>query len=125
MRADMSTTFRIVDGKVVLDRIDLTTDGSKSQLTGEVDLTRWPEQTIGSSAPRSISSMRDIFFADRDFTVGGEGEFTGTFHLFRETVNGRPHRPRAERRIFERQHQCQQVSVHRPAWRALVGPRAV
>ena len=30
MRADMSTTFRIVDGKVVLDRIDLTTDGSKS-----------------------------------------------------------------------------------------------
>ena len=44
MRADMSTTFRIVDGKVVLDRIDLTTDGSKSELTGEVDLTRWPEQ---------------------------------------------------------------------------------
>ena len=38
MRADMSTTFRIVDGKVVLDRIDLTTDGSKSQLTGEVDV---------------------------------------------------------------------------------------
>ena len=44
MRADMRTTFRIVGGKVVLDRIDLTTDGAESLLTGEVDLARWPEQ---------------------------------------------------------------------------------
>jgi hypothetical protein len=45
MRADMSTTFRIVDGKLLLDRIDLLTDGAKSDLTGVVDMTRWPEQT--------------------------------------------------------------------------------
>ena len=101
MRADMSTTFRIVDGKVVLDRIDLTTDGSKSELTGEVDLTRWPEQTYRVVRSQvDFPRMRDIFFADRDFTVGGEGEFTGTFHLFRETVNGRSRTGRELKGVF-------------------------
>ena len=101
MRADMSTTFRIVDGKVVLDRIDLTTDGSKSQLTGEVDLTRWPEQTYRVVRSQvDFPRMRDIFFGDRDFTVGGEGEFTGTFHLFRETVNGRSRTGRELKGVF-------------------------
>ena len=101
MRADMSTTFRIVDGKVVLDRIDLTTDGSKSQLTGEVDLTRWPEQTYRVVRSQvDFPRMRDIFFGDRDFTVEGEGEFTGTFHLFRETVNGRSRTGRELKGVF-------------------------
>src|SRR5688500_16608726 len=45
MRADMSTTFHIDGGKVILERIDLLTDGARSAITGEVDLTRWPEQT--------------------------------------------------------------------------------
>ena len=100
MRTDMSTTFRIVDGKVVLDRIDLTTDGSKSQLTGEVDLTRWPEQTYRVRSDVDFVKMRDIFFANRDFTVSGEGEFTGTFHLFRETVNGRSRTGRELKGVF-------------------------
>jgi len=89
MRADMRTTFRIADGKVVLDRIDLTTDGAKSQLTGEVDFARWPEQLYRVRSDVDFATMRDIFFAADDFTVQGDGEFIGTFHLFRETVNGR------------------------------------
>ncbi|MBI4887985.1 MAG: translocation/assembly module TamB domain-containing protein [Acidobacteria bacterium] len=89
MRADMSTTFRIVGGKIVLDRIDLTTDGSRSELTGEVDVARWPEQTYRVRSRVDFPRMRDIFFARDQFTVTGEGDFTGTFHLFRETVNGR------------------------------------
>ncbi|OFW37236.1 MAG: hypothetical protein A3F70_12740 [Acidobacteria bacterium RIFCSPLOWO2_12_FULL_67_14] len=89
MRADMSTTFRIVDGKVELDRIDLMTDGAQSELTGVVDLTRWPEQTYQVKSRVDFPKMRDIFFADDDFTVAGQGDFSGTFHLFREVVNGR------------------------------------
>src|SRR5262245_14358026 len=44
MRADMVTTFHIQDGKVVLDALDLTTDGAHSQLTGIVDLRNGREQ---------------------------------------------------------------------------------
>ena len=89
MRADMRTIFRIVDGKVVLERIDLTTDGARSQVTGEVDFRRWPEQLYQVRSQVDFARMRDIFFARDKFTVDGDGEFTGTFHLFRETVNGR------------------------------------
>jgi hypothetical protein len=89
MRADMSTTFHIVDGKVVLDRIDLRTDGSRSQLTGEVDLTRWPEQIYQVRSRVDFETMKGIFFAADNFTAQGDGEFAGTFHLFREAVNGR------------------------------------
>ena len=89
MRADMSTTFRIIDGKVVLDRIDLTTDGAQSVLTGEVDVGRWPEQLYHIESRLDLPTMRRIFFADDDFSLSGESSFTGTFHMFREVVNGR------------------------------------
>jgi hypothetical protein len=89
MRADMRTTFRIVGGKVVLDRINLTTDGAESLLTGQVDLTRWPEQLYYVRSKVNLPRMREIFFANDKFTLSGESDFNGTFHLFRETVNGR------------------------------------
>ena len=89
MRADMSTTFRIVDGKVVLDRIDLTTDGAQTVLTGEVDVARWPEQLYHIQSRIDLPKMREIFFANDDFSLSGESSFTGTFHMFREIVNGR------------------------------------
>ena len=89
MRADMSTTFRIVDGRVVFDRIDLTTDGAQSVLTGEVDVGRWPEQLYHIRSRIDLPKMREIFFANDDFSLSGESSFTGTFHMFREIVNGR------------------------------------
>ena len=89
MRADMNTTFRIVGGSVVLDRINLTTDGARSQLTGQVELTRWPEQLYHIQSKVDLPRMREIFFAGDKFTLTGESDFTGTFHLYRETVNGR------------------------------------
>ena len=45
MWANMYCTFRIDGGKVILDRIDLDTDGATSKVTGVVDIARWPEQT--------------------------------------------------------------------------------
>jgi hypothetical protein len=100
MRADMSTNFHIAGGKVLLDQIDLVTDGAKSALTGEVDFSRWPEQTYQVRSQVDFVKMRDIFFADRDFTVEGAGEFNGTFHLFRETVNGRSRTGRELKGVF-------------------------
>ena len=43
MSADLTTSFRSQGGKILLRRIDLVTDGAVSELTGVVDLARWPE----------------------------------------------------------------------------------
>ena len=89
MRADMNTTFRIVDGKILLNRINLRTDGAESVLSGEVDAARWPEQIYQVKSAIDFPTMRGIFFAHDTFSLYGTGAFQGTFHLFKETVNGR------------------------------------
>ena len=90
MRADMSTTFRIVDGKILLDRIDLQTDGAQTQLTGVVDAANWPEQIYRIKSKIDFPTEKGIWFAHDTFTVAGTADFTGTFHLFKEQLpNGR------------------------------------
>jgi len=83
MRADMYTTFHIDGGKVILDRINLLTDGAQSEVTGEVDFTRWPEQIYKVKSRVQFPRMREIFWADEDFSLHGAGDFTGTFRLFK------------------------------------------
>lgn len=100
MRTDMSTAFRVVGSKIVLTRIDLETDGTTSDLTGEVDLARWPEQTYQVESTIQFPRMREIFFARDQFSLSGEGRFSGTFHLFREMVNGRSRTGRELRGTF-------------------------
>ncbi len=86
MRADLSTTFRIVDGKILLDRIDLLTDGAKTQLTGVVDAGKWPEQTYQIKSKIDFQTQKGIWFANDKFSTTGTADFTGTFHLFKETL---------------------------------------
>ncbi len=83
MWADLNTTFKIEEGKVLLDRIDLVTDGAVSELTGVVDLRRWPEQRYEVKSRLQFSRMRQIFFTNEQFTVSGEGTFEGAFHLYK------------------------------------------
>lgn len=83
MWADMFCTFAIIDGKVIVDRLRLDSDGAVSDVTGEVDLARWPEQTYQVRSRVQFPRMREIFFAGDDFSLYGEGDFAGTFHLFR------------------------------------------
>jgi hypothetical protein len=83
MWANLSTSFKIQAGKVLLDRIDLTTDGAVSVLSGTVDLTRWPEMFYNIESRVEFSRMREIFFAKETFSLHGQGQFTGTFHVFK------------------------------------------
>ena len=83
MSADMFTSFKVQDGRIVLDRIDLTTDGAESELTGVVDTARWPEMFYQVKSKVQFPRMREIFFARDTFSLHGEGDFTGTFHLFK------------------------------------------
>ena len=83
MAADLSTNFKVKDGKILLDRIHLLTDGAVSELTGTVDTARWPEMFYQVRSRVQFPRMREIFFWRDRFALHGEGDFVGTFHLFK------------------------------------------
>jgi hypothetical protein len=83
MGASMETGFVIRGGKVHLDRIDLLTDGARSVVTGDVDFGRWPEQLYQVRSHVDFPRMREIFFANEKWRLTGEGDFDGTFHIFK------------------------------------------
>ena len=83
MGAAMSTRFKVQGGKIALDEIELVTDGARSELTGIVDAARWPEMFYQVKSTVQFPRMREIFFPRDNFSLHGEGQFSGTFHLFR------------------------------------------
>ena len=83
MTASMEATYELDGGLVNLTRIDLTMDGFESMLTGEIDLLNWPEQIYQIvESDIELPPMKDIFFAEDEFTVTGEAQFTGVWHIF-------------------------------------------
>jgi len=83
-RIDMSSEFKL-DGDVVrFSRIDLTSEGAKTELTGAVDIAHWPEQTYQLTSHLDFATQKRIWFNKEPFSVSGVGDFTGTFHMFRE-----------------------------------------
>ena len=83
MAAELSSTFRLTDGKIVFDRMDLITDGAVSQLSGVINPALWPEQLYQVKSRMQFPRMREIFFANDQFSLSGEGLFAGTFHMFK------------------------------------------
>jgi translocation and assembly module TamB len=82
-RADMRSRFKIVDGKAVFDDLDLISDGATSKITGAVNLRNWPEQLYRIKSHIDFARQKDIFFHRDRFTASGEGDFEGTFQLFK------------------------------------------
>jgi TamB, inner membrane protein subunit of TAM complex len=82
-RADMQSSFKIDGGLVRFDRIDLVSDGARSDVTGTVDLGRWPEQTYQVRSKIDFPTQKNIFFHKEKFTASGTGDFVGSFHLFK------------------------------------------
>ena len=66
-------------------RIDLETDGA--QTVGgrrSSTLARWPEQTLRREVARALPAhARDLLQRARPWALTGDGDFTGTFHLFK------------------------------------------
>jgi hypothetical protein len=83
MKTDMTGTFRIEGPLVRFSQLELISDGSRSDITGVVDMSRWPEQTWNVKSVVQFPRMREIFFARERWRLGGEGHFTGVFHLFK------------------------------------------
>jgi hypothetical protein len=82
-RTDMQTRFRIDGGKVLLERIDLKSEGASSVVDGYVDLGNWPDMLYNVRSHVDFATEKRIFFKNMDFTVSGYGDFTGTFHIFK------------------------------------------
>ena len=83
MRTDMSGVFTVDGPLVKFSQLALISDGSRSDVTGTVDLSRWPEQTWHVKSVVDFPRMREIFFAREKWALGGQGHFTGIFHLFK------------------------------------------
>lgn len=83
MTTNMEATYELDGGFVDLTHIGLTMDGFTSTLTGEVDLFNWPEQTYRiEESEIDLPPMKEIFFAEDNFTTTGIASFTGAWHLF-------------------------------------------
>ncbi len=82
-RTDMRGRFTIDNGIVRFTRLDLSGDGSRSAVTGTADLAHWPEQTYQVQSKIDFATQKNIFFHGEAFTATGQGDFRGTFHLFK------------------------------------------
>jgi len=82
-RADMETAFKIDGGRVILDRIDLKSEGATSAVTGYVDIAHWPEMLYHVRSRVDFPIQKDIFFKGMNFGVTGQADFTGAFHFFK------------------------------------------
>jgi len=85
---DMNSAFTVNDARLVFSHIDLDTGGTRTRLVGDTNLRYFPEQMYRMESQIDFPWMRKIFFANNGFELSGKGTFTGTFHLFRETMPG-------------------------------------
>ncbi len=83
MWARAETNFTVRDGKIVLDRLDLTADGAAMRATGVIDPAQFPNATYGVTAALELPRTRAIFFARDTFTLDGRGEFKGLARLYK------------------------------------------
>ena len=72
-RTDMQSRFTIDNGIVHFDHMDLSSDGSRSSVTGDVDLAHWPEQTYQVNSTIDFATQKGIFFHGQNFTASGPG----------------------------------------------------
>src|SRR6185369_3178290 len=86
-RADMQTRFKIDNGRVVLEDINLRSTGADTHVTGYVDFKKWPDMLYNVRSHIDFPTQKDIYFKTMNFTVTGQGDFTGTFRFFK-TASG-------------------------------------
>jgi len=84
MWANMKALFDIDGTRIHLARIDLDTDGAKTVARGELDFSRWPEQSYEVQSRVNFPRMRQLFFTNERWDVSGMGDFTGTFRLSKD-----------------------------------------
>jgi translocation-and-assembly-module (TAM) inner membrane subunit TamB-like protein len=85
-RTDMDSSFQLDGGRLTFDRMSLITEGTRSELIGDVNFTYWPELMLSMKSDIDFPKAKDLFFAGDSFSLSGKGKFAGTFHLFKELM---------------------------------------
>src|SRR6185369_6982565 len=83
MTASMDAGFKVENKHVLLHRIRLITDGAETEMTGDVNTGKWPEQVYNIKSKIQWPEMRRIFLDGSHFELAGHGTFDGTFHKYR------------------------------------------
>ena len=83
MWTDFDAHFSIDGSTIRMDRIDLRTDGAMSSAKGEIDTSRWPEMSYAVTSRLQFQRIRELFFKDEPWVLGGDGNFDGQFHLYK------------------------------------------
>jgi TamB, inner membrane protein subunit of TAM complex len=83
MWANMKAQFTIDGSRVHVERVDLESDGARSVARGDVNLARWPEMLYQVESRVHFPRMRQLFFKDASWDLTGDGDFNGTFRLFK------------------------------------------
>src|SRR5262249_34398074 len=86
--AEMQTRYRIDGGKVLLEAINLQSEGASTAVTGYVDLKNWPDMLYNVRSRIDFPIEKAIYFKGTNFTVAGIGDFLGTFHFFKLASGG-------------------------------------
>lgn len=87
MDTALETRFTLDGSRVTLHHIDLETEGARSHVTGELDFSRFHEQTYYINSTLDFARMHEIFFADSAWDVAGSGRFRGVFQLYQDGRN--------------------------------------
>jgi hypothetical protein len=85
-RTDMDSAFQIDGGRLTFDRMSLITEGTRSELIGDVNFAYWPELMLAMKSDIDFPRAKELFFAGDTFSLTGKGKFEGTFHLFKELM---------------------------------------
>ena len=83
MWADFAAHFTIDGNNLMVDHVEMKTDGAVSTAKGVILINQWPEQTYQVTSRVDFPRMRELFFARENWDLVGAGDFQGVFHLFK------------------------------------------
>jgi hypothetical protein len=81
--ANMRSRFSMKGPALHFSQLDLITDGAVSTMTGDIDFNNWPAQLYKVKSRIDFPTQKNIFFHRDKFVVSGQGDFEGTYELFR------------------------------------------
>jgi TamB, inner membrane protein subunit of TAM complex len=82
--ANMRSHFNLKGPKLHFTQLDLVTDGAVSTMDGDIDFNNWPAQIYRIKSRIDFPTQKNIFFHRDKFVVSGQGDFEGTYELFRQ-----------------------------------------
>jgi hypothetical protein len=83
MWTNMKAQFSLDGSRVHLSRINITTDGAETVAAGDLDFSRWPAQQYQVKSTVHFQRMRELFFTKETWALTGDGDFNGTFRLYK------------------------------------------